>query len=144
MRLYTFIQSHLDEILNEWDKFAETLFPKEMPRYLLRDHAREMLTELMADMKTTQSPQAQFEESKEVASPFHPSDSAASVHGIMRQNEGFSVPELAAEFRSLRAVILRMWLPKIDDLSEEVVADVVKFNEAIDDALTESIAVCIC
>lgn len=144
MRLFTFIESHLEEILNEWDKFAETLFTKNKPRYLLRDHAREMLQELMADMKTTQSAQAQVDKSKGVVSPFHDSDNAASVHGIMRQNEGFTASELAAEFRALRAAILRIWLPKIDVMSKEVVTDIVRFNEAIDEALADSITTHAC
>ena len=144
MRLFTFIESHLEEILNEWDKFAETLFTKNKPRYLLRDHACEMLQELMADMKTTQSAQAQVDKSKGVVSPFHDSDNAASVHGIMRQNEGFTASELAAEFRALRAAILRIWLPKIDVMSKEVVIDIVRFNEAIDEALADSITTHAC
>jgi len=144
MRLFTFIESHLEEILNEWDKFAETLFANNKPRYLLRDHAREMLLELMTDMKTTQSAQAQVDKSKGVTSPFHHSDNAASVHGIMRQNEGFTVSELAAEFRALRAAILRIWLPKIDVMSKEVVTDIVRFNEAIDEALADSITTHAC
>lgn len=144
MRLFTFIESHLEEILSEWDKFAETLFSKGEPRYLLRDHAREMLQELMSDIKTTDSAQAQVDQSKKPASPFHPSDSAANIHGVMRHNEGFTVYELAAEFRSLRASILRMWLPKIDVMSKEAVTDVVRFNEAIDEALAESFSTYAC
>ena len=139
MRLFTFIEAHMQEILNEWDEFAKTIFTEGQKRYLLRDHAHEILLELMADMKTTQSAQAQVDKSKGVTSPFHPSDNAASVHGIMRNNEGFTVSELAAEFRSLRASILRLWLPKIDAMSKEVVSDVVRFNEAIDEALADSI-----
>ena len=138
MRLFTFIESSLEEILTEWDEFAEAIFPERTPRYLLRDHAREMLLELMADMKTHQTAQAQVDKSKGV-SPFHPSDSAASVHGVMRNNEGFTVSEVAAEFRSLRAAVLRLWLPKIDVMSKEVVTDIVRFNEAIDEALADSI-----
>ena len=144
MRLFTFIEAHMQEILNEWDEFAKTIFTEGQKRYLLRDHAHEILLELMADMKTTQSAQAQVDKSKGVTSPFHPSDNAASVHGIMRNNEGFTVSELAAEFRSLRASILRLWLPKIDAMSKEVVTDIVRFNEAIDEALADSITTHAC
>ena len=139
MRLFTFIESNLEEILVEWDEFAEAIFPDRSPRYLLRDHAREMLRELMADMKTHQSAQAQVDKSKGIVSPFHPSDSAASIHGVMRNSEGFTVSEVAAEFRSLRAAVLRLWLPKIDLMSKEVVTDIIRFNEAIDEALADSI-----
>ena len=139
MRLFTFIESNIEEILNEWDKFAETLFPKGEHRYIMRDHAREMMKELVTDMKTSQSAQEQIDKSQGGVSPFHPSDSAANVHGVMRSSEGFSVPDIAAEFRALRAAILRLWLPKIEVMSKEVVTDIVRFNESIDEALADSI-----
>ena len=139
MRLVTFIKFHLEEILIEWDKFAGAIFPDRTPRYLLRDHGREMLLELMTNMENHQSAQAQVEKFNETVSPFHPLDNAASIHGVMRNSEGFTVSEVAAEFRSLRAVVLRLWLPKIDVMSQEVVTDIVKFNEAIDEALADSI-----
>ena len=128
----------MDVILDEWDTFAKTFFKDNSRRYLLRDHAREMLIEMMADMKTAQTAQEQVDKSKGVASPYHPSDSAASVHGMMRSNEGLSALEIAAEFRSLRASILRLWLPQIGVMTKEVVTDIIRFNESIDEALADS------
>ena len=140
MRLSAFITSNVEEILVEWDKFAQTLFSGEDKNktYLLRDHAREMLLELTADMETNQSAERQAEKSKG-QSPYHPDDSAANVHGIQRQEDGFSVSQVAAEFRALRASVLRLWLPKISVMSKEVVVDIVRFNESIDEALADSI-----
>ncbi|MDP3799632.1 MAG: RsbRD N-terminal domain-containing protein [Polaromonas sp.] len=141
MRLSTFIDSNIEEILSEWDKFAKTLFPPEDKgkAYLLRDHAREVLLELTKDMETAQSPQQQAEKSKGVASPYHPDDSAANVHGVMRHDDGFTVSQVAAEFRALRASVLRLWLPKISVMSAEVVFEIIRFNESIDEALADSI-----
>ena len=138
MRLFKLIETNLDAILDEWDTFARTLLHAGKQHYLLRDHAREMLMELITDMKTDQTAQEQFDKSKGVISPYHPSDSSARVHGMMRSNEGFTAYEIAAEFRSLRASILRLWLPKIDVMSKEVVTDIIRFNEAIDEALADS------
>ena len=138
MRLFTLIEINMDVILDEWDTFAKTFFKDNSRRYLLRDHAREMLMEMMADMKTAQTAQEQVDKSKGVVSPYHPSDSAASVHGMMRSNEGLSAFEIAAEFRSLRASILRLWLPQIDVMTKEVVTDIIRFNESIDEALADS------
>ena len=138
MRLFTLIEINMDVILDEWDTFAKTFFKDNSRRYLLRDHAREMLMEMMADMKTAQTAQEQVDKSKGVASPYHPSDSAATVHGMMRSNEGLTAFEIAAEFRSLRASILRIWLPQIDVMTKEVVTDIIRFNESIDEALADS------
>ena len=141
MRLSTFIESSQEQILAEWDAFAKTLFPPEDKRnkHLLRDHAREILLELTADMDTDQSPQQQSDKSKGVVSPYHPDDSAANVHGVLRHDDGFTVSEVAAEFRALRASILRLWLPQIAIMSEEVVIDIIRFNESIDAAVADSI-----
>lgn len=141
MRLSTFIETNLEEILAEWDNFAKTLLSGEdrSNAYLLRDHAREVLMELTADMKTKQSPQQQSDKSKGITSPFHPDDSAANVHGVLRHDDGFTVSQVAAEFRALRASVLRLWLPRISILSKEVVDDIIRFNEAIDEALADSI-----
>ena len=140
MRLSQFINRNVEEILAEWDKFAATLFPADLKAhaYMFRDHAREMLAEITRDMVTEQSAHQQSEKSKG-ASPFHPDDSAANVHGVLRQDDGFTVSQVAAEFRALRASVLRLWLPHIDVMSEEVVLDIIRFNEAIDEGLADSL-----
>ena len=141
MRLSTFIESHLEEILGEWDRFAKTLFSSEekLNDYRLRDHAREVLLELTADMQTSQTPQQQSNKSKGAVSPSHPDDSAATVHGVLRYDDGLTVSQVAAEFRALRASVLRLWLPKISVMSKEIVIDIIRFNESIDEALADSI-----
>ena len=141
MRLSTFIESNLEEILGEWDKFAKTLFSPEdrISRYRLLDHAREVLLELTVDMRTSQSPQQQSSKSKGAVAPHHPDDSAAAVHGVLRHDDGLTVSEVAAEFRALRASVLRLWLPKISVMSKEVVEDMIRFNESIDEALADSL-----
>lgn len=141
MRLSAFIEVNLEEILREWDSFARTLFPAKdrLSALLLRDHAREMLVELMHDIRTPQSPQQQIDKSQGKPSAYHLDESAASIHGALRHDEGFSVSQVAAEFRALRAVVLRLWLPEISVLPKEVADDIVRFNEAIDEALADSI-----
>ena len=141
MRLSTFIKSHLEEILGEWDKFARTLFSSEekLSDYRLRDHAREVLLELTVDMQTGQSPQQQSDKSNGAVSPNHPDDSAATVHGVQRHDDGLTVSEVAAEFHALRGSVLRLWLPKISVMSKEVVIDIIRFDKAIDQALADSL-----
>ena len=141
MKLSTFIQLEIEVILREWDTFAMTLFPEQDKSYvyLFRSYAREILSELMIDMETKQSLQEQADKSKGIASPFHPDDSAANVHGIMRHDDGFTVSQVAAEFRALRATVLRLWLPNISVMSKEVIVDIIRFNEAIDEAVADSI-----
>lgn len=142
MRLSTFIESHQAEILNEWDTFGKTLFSgiDGVDVALIRDHAREMLLELTSEMEQKESSQEQKEKSLGASSPGHPEESAANIHGLLRHHDGLSFTSLAAEFRALRASVLRLWLPNIPVITKQVLLDVVRFNEAIDEALADSIS----
>ena len=112
MRLFSFIESNREKILDGWDEFAKTLFP-EREWYLRRDHAASMLAEISADMRTGQTDQEGVDKSRGGDSVFHPDDSAANVHGTARSDDGLNVSQLVAEFLSFRAVIMRLWLPQI-------------------------------
>ena len=141
MRLSRFISVHAKEILAEWDAFARTLFPAAtgMSALALRDHAEQMLEQLAKDIDTRQSAQQQAEKSKGSVSIEADVDSAASTHGTVRQYSGFTLVQLVAEFRALRATVLRLWLLHIVEVNEDVSYDMVRFNEAIDQALAESV-----
>ncbi len=139
MRLATFISGNIPEILAEWDAYAVTMTPAadSMSFKDLRDHAEIMLVEIARDLATSQSSEAQ------VAKSHGSSDntsSPAARHGHMRHADHFTLMQLHAEFRSLRATVLRMWLPLNRDFTGEVLFDVIRFNEAIDQAVAESIA----
>ena len=141
MKLSAFITAHLPAILAEWDAFARTLFPFETGKsnLALRDHAEQMLRELAADIDTDQSTRQQIQKSKGLEGPDSP-DSAAAIHGTLREHIGFSLVQLAAEFRALRATVLRLWLREITHVTEDISYDMVRFNEAVDQALAESVA----
>lgn len=105
----------------------------------LRDHAKQILQTVAADIQTRQSPEEQFEKSVGLAPVPEGGQSAASVHGSLRHESQFSMIQLAAEFRALRATVLRLWLPHAAPMSPSQAHDMVRFNEAIDQALAESI-----
>jgi signal transduction histidine kinase len=139
MKLSEFIKKHLEDIIKEWESFAKTLLPAAdgMSQMELRDHVKQILTAVTQDIETQQSPEQEKEKSKGNA----PSDenSAASSHGTLRQVSGFTLVQLTAEYRALRATVLRLWLPQVSQMTEDVVADMVRFNEAIDQAQAESV-----
>ena len=141
MKLTSFITEHMDEILSEWEAFAKTLEPAadQMSTLALRDHAKGILTAIALDIATRQNPQEQLQKSQGLAPDEAGADSAASSHGAMRHDSNFSLVQLSAEFRALRATVLRLWLPKVSDMSATTTGDMVRFNEAIDQALAESV-----
>lgn len=143
MRLAEFIETNSDPIQLEWVAFAKSCAPaaKLMDEAALRDHALEMLKVIGADLRTSQTATEQFEKSKGNAdtTPAEP-DTPAEVHGAGRAWSGFTVGEMVSEYRALRASVIRLWIRACGTLSGTDLDDLVRFNEAIDQAIAESIA----
>lgn len=141
MRLAEFILHDMEAILQEWDSFAAAHIPAaaRMAPEAVRDHAKQILTAVAQDLSTFQTKQAQAEKSKGLAPEMRGDpETAAETHAVLRAQSGFDINELVAEYRALRASVLRRWMEacRSDDLS---LGDVVRFNEAIDQAIAESI-----
>jgi signal transduction histidine kinase len=105
----------------------------------LRDHAQQILEAIAADLSEPQSREAQAAKSMGLApAPFPARETAAQTHAVLRAKSGYDIKQLASEYRALRASVLVMWmdacLPAAPPLQ-----DVIRFNEAIDQALAESI-----
>ena len=141
MKLDLFIQINMEVILAEWEAFARSLSPAsgKMSKLALRDHAKQILLAIALDIETAQNPAEQVAKSKGMAPDLEAGQSAASVHGALRQASDFSLVELSAEFRALRACVLRLWLAQLTDMTESTADEMVRFNEAIDQALAESV-----
>ena len=142
MRLHDFILTNREQILIEWELFANTCTPASntMDVEALRDHANEVLMVIAADLKTCQSEFQQSEKSKGHALGADESGlTAAEEHGLERADSGFTVMQMAAEYRALRASVLRLWTRECGELKSADLADLMRFNEAIDQSLAESI-----
>jgi signal transduction histidine kinase len=67
------------------------------------------------------------------------SETAAQTHAVLRARSAFDINQLASEYRALRASVLRLWMDDRQQLAGTDLEDVIRFNEAIDQALAESI-----
>lgn len=140
MRLCKFIRENEEVILQEWEDFAVTLHClTDASKSQLRDHAKAMLRVICVDLETYQTVQQGIEKSHGNA-PEVNEDTAAESHAIDRLQSGFTVEQLMAEYRALRASVLRLWQNKIKKADEFDLQDMLRFNEAIDQSLSESIA----
>lgn len=140
-RLGSFIRGHLDAIVAEWEVFARSLdVSKRMSVVELRDHCKEMLLSVADDMEVSESANERTAKSKGHADSSNPSESPATSHGALRQLSGFDLVELVAEFRALRASVLALWQKSVGSgASAQALEDNIRFNEAIDRALAESV-----
>ena len=141
MRLADFIRGNIEAILEEWDAFANSLFPeaRHMSAPALRDHARQILEAIVVDLGRPQTLDEQQQKSLGRAPkvPDAP-ETAAQTHAVLRAQSGLDINQLAAEYRALRASVLRLWLAAgpVSGVDQD---DMIRFNEAIDQALAESI-----
>ena len=140
MRLAEFILANREPILGEWEEFARTCAPAggSMDVTALRDHANQMLTVIAADLATRQSAREQAEKSKG-QSDDSGSRTAAAEHGAGRARSGFTVEQMVAEYRALRASVIRLWMKDHAALDPRDIDDLTRFNEAIDQSLAESV-----
>ena len=141
MRLAQFITENIELILSEWEAFARSLSiaGQKMTSLALRDHAKQILQAIAQDIEESQSDLAQAYKSKGYVRIADATRTAAQTHGALRYLSGFDLRQLAAEFRALRASVLRLWL-KRGAADETTLYQMTRFNEAIDQALAESIA----
>jgi len=142
MRLADFIARNIEPILVEWEAFAATLLPaaRSMDSSALRDHAEQILLAVAKDISTPQTTEAQREKSLGHAPlAIDAAETAAQTHAILRARRGFDINQLAAEYRALRASVLRLWIDKCHPSAPHM-DDMVRFNEAIDQALAESVS----
>lgn len=140
MRLSDFIRSEIETILVDWDAFAETLeVAPGISRAELRDHASEMLLAIAQDIDTPQSTSEQVSKSKGEDAEEAEEDSWAKVHGRARHASGFNVNQTVSEFRALRASVLSRWSKGTTEIACQDLADLTRFNEAIDQAVAESL-----
>ena len=140
MKLSRFITSNMEEILKEWEAFARTVQPQPglMSDKALRDHGRQIVEEIARKIEINETASETDRKSKGLAPDADSTASAAGVHGTVRQESGFTMLQLIAEYRAMRASILKLWMPTIRKITDVTSQDMLRFNEAIDQALAES------
>jgi signal transduction histidine kinase len=142
MRLADFILQNLGTIISEWEAFAATRLPAahRMTQLALRDHAEQILRAVAKDLAEPQTGAEQSAKSRGLVPRLDGApETAAEAHGLLRARSGFDINQMASEYRALRASVLRLWIdagpPQTSDCD-----DMVRFNEAIDQALAESVS----
>jgi len=142
MRLGAFIERDLEAIVAEWEAFARATIPaaQTMSGLALRDHASQILLAMSKDLRDPQTEEERHLKSQGLAQCGDTRETSAATHGVLRQLVGFDLPQLAAEYRAVRATVLRLWKQEMEVIDATAIEDIARFNEAVDQALAESIA----
>lgn len=140
MRLSRFLVENLESIGAQFEAFARTLSPasRGMSDVALRDHVAEILRAIAADMESPQSEPERQSKSEGRAPATGGGETSAAAHGAMRQLGGFDLNQLGAEFRALRATVLRLWKEHLTTFDADTLEQMTRFNEGLDQAIAES------
>lgn len=140
-RLADFIGDNMASILQAWEDFARTIEPPAltMDDEALRDHARAMLQVFAADLATSQTDAERDAKSQGLGRRDNGA-TAAEAHAEARLLSGYTAVQLVSEYRALRSSVLTLWGPATQGDQQQNMADMIRFNEAVDQALAESVA----
>jgi signal transduction histidine kinase len=141
--LADFILANLEPILMEWERYARSIWRGTIPGpEILRDHAQVMLEAVARNMRVSQTQLEQSSKSKGRGEGGEASDQvdfASNEHADARFRSGFDMQELVNEYRALRASVIRLWQKSVAVAKGEQLEELIRFNEAIDQLLTQSI-----
>jgi signal transduction histidine kinase len=141
MRLASFIRENTEHIVSDWENFAQTLIPAaaDMSPLALRNHIEQILAFVVDDIESTQTAPEQVKKARG-EKPRVSGHTAAETHAALRLAGGFNIDQMVSEYRALRASVIKLWCAKEREPSRQDVQDLIRFNESIDQELTESIS----
>jgi signal transduction histidine kinase len=142
--LSVFIRENMEQLLSEWESFAQELLPpgKMLNQAALRNDAETLLRAIALDMETAQNRTQQTLKSKgggRVAAGSLPLSSHTHAHD--RYAIGFDINQLVAEYRAVRASVIGLWTQNLGHADRAALEELTRFNEAIDEMLADSVTV---
>lgn len=138
MRLAEFLDGQSDRVLAEAVTFARTIPILEgCSDAVLEDHFGQIYHAISADIRGPQSRTESIAKSQGHGASVD-AGSAASVHGSARAASGLRSSQVVAEYRAMRSSVLRLWADA-HVAGPDNASDIFRFNEAVDQAIYESV-----
>jgi signal transduction histidine kinase len=142
IRLSEVLRDRREAILHEFEDYARTHTASgaSMDVEALRDHAAGMLEAMALDLEQPQTDAEQERKGKgDARGAVDAPRTAAEQHGVGRARSGFSMEETFAEYRALRASVMRHYVGARGEADSSNIQDIIRFNEAVDQALAEAV-----
>lgn len=139
MHLSEFIEDSADQIVEDFAAFVSTLPEgRKLAPKLRKNRMKDVVLNMASDIATAQDEEEQAAKSKGQKAQ-HEVDTIANIHGESRLEDGLSILDINAEYRALRANILKLWVKQLEEPTPDDFKDMIRFNEAVDEALQQSI-----
>ncbi|WP_124076982.1 sensor histidine kinase [Burkholderia gladioli] len=141
MTLADFIDANLADLVLNWSEYAQTLSPEghPLPEPPLRQAGADILRAIAANMRSPQSAAQQHYKAQGSRDAEFDFNRLTRRHADGRVGQGFDINDVVAEFRALRAAVLRRWAEAAPAASAHALQDMTRFNEAVDQALAETV-----
>lgn len=141
MNLSDFIEANLHRLIDDWSDYARkvSIDCVGLSEQQLRNSARDLLLQIAADMRKSQTSAEQHAKSwGERPASDSGFNEAAHEHADDRLSQGFGINDVVAEYRALRASVLSQWqqAPQSAALAFQ---EMIRFNEAVDQMFAESV-----
>ena len=142
MQIAEFLEHASQRILDESIAYARTIdVLANEDQAVLEDHLPKILIAISADLRTAQSRTESISKSHgRSVGGARRDETAAEIHGLARARSGLHIDQVVAEYRALRSCVVRLWSEEMPP-SSDALRDVERFNEAVDQALAESVRV---
>lgn len=143
MLLAELIEQNTQALLDDWCQFARErgVCGHHLSTRELESSARDMLTAIAQDMRQDESNQSRIEKANEKSSANAPRlTHAARAHAQNRLSQGFTIDDVVAEYRALRADVTLRWRSCDSNSHVHDAEQLAHFDESIDQALAESVA----
>ena len=138
--LAKFIQDNSTPIVREWERFARGLAPvaDQMGELTLRNDIRQILAAIAGEIESGETPSGQGAQAAgripQLSFP-----ATIQVHGALRFDGGFDMDQVVAEFRALRASIVKLWYASVPEVHALDIRELTRFDDAVDRAMTEAV-----
>lgn len=140
--LADFIEQNVGTLVAEWKKFAQTRLPAAefMDEGALKDGSESILLAVAEDMRLERTDVERRERSRGER-PEHGLElnRTAQLHAADRIGVGFTLEQLISEYRALRASVIRDWVATGPPADCDSLEQLVRFDEAMDQSVTEAI-----
>ena len=133
MKLSTCITENIGKILQDWENFAQTLFPLSQQKSAkkLRNHAKQILLSIIANLEHTTT----IKFNKYGQAKKNPSEQ----HGATRLEQGFTINEITLEYQELRKNIIHFFQQTSDPIHNNVIQELILLNAALDQSLNDAV-----
>src|SRR5262245_13294448 len=141
MTLSSFIETNREQILETWKRNALDRMPAPHRENLalLRDNLAELLEAIARDIDAaSRAAPAPGDQAHPPTTWVHV-QAVAAKHGDARANQGITLNEVVPEFPALRHCVERLWRQSLPAATAVDLEELIRFDEAVDVALTQSV-----